>query len=176
MASSISKAGLVSAIAVLAMAGTAQAEPGPSAPRTVQGTWYVQVTPRNCFTGAQVAPPIVSLVTFHKGGTLTEAPAATVFAPGQRTPGHGTWERQPGGTYEQRFAALIAFTTAPGPVFGLPPGPMGPGFEAGWQTVTQTVRLLDHDHLESDGTNAFYRTDGTLYRSGCSTATGTRFE
>lgn len=176
MGSTISRTGLVGAIVAITMAGTALAEPGPSAPRTVEGTWYVQVTPRNCTTGDPVAPPIVSLVTFHKGGTLTEAPAALAFAPGQRTPGHGTWERKPGGTYEQRFAALIAFTTAPGPVFGLPPGPMGPGFEAGWQTVTQTVTLVDRDHLESVGTNAFYRTDGTLYRSGCSTASGTRFE
>ena len=176
MASNISRTGLMSAIIAVTMAGAAQAGTGPSGPRTVEGTWYVQVTPRSCTTGDPVAPPIVSLVTFHKGGTLTEAPAALAFAPGQRTPGHGTWERGHGGTYEQRFAALIVFTTPPGPVYGLPPGPVGPGFDAGWQTVTQTVRLLDRDHLESDGTNAFYRTDGTLYRTGCSTATGTRFQ
>jgi len=38
------------------------------------------------------------------------------------------------------------------------------------------VELIDDDHISSSGTNAFYRTDGTVYRTGCSTATGTRFE
>jgi hypothetical protein len=36
--------------------------------------------------------------------------------------------------------------------------------------------MTDADHVTSVGTNAFYKTDGTLYRTGCSTATGQRFE
>jgi hypothetical protein len=31
------------------------------------------------------------------------------------------------------------------------------------------------EHLESAGTNGFYKTIGELYRSGCSTATAQRF-
>ena len=38
------------------------------------------------------------------------------------------------------------------------------------------VELTDEDHFSSVGTNASYRTDGTVYRTGCSTAVGTRFE
>jgi hypothetical protein len=64
----------------------------------------------------------------------------------------------------QRFTALINFTTVPN------------FLEAGSQTVTQSVDLLDRDTLTSLGTTASYRTDGTPYRTGCSTATGKRFE
>jgi hypothetical protein len=54
--------------------------------------------------------------------------------------------------------------------------PVSPGFFAGWQTVTHTLRLNDVDHATSAGTNEFYKSDGTVYRTGCSTATAERFE
>ena len=46
----------------------------------------------------------------------------------------------------------------------------------GWQTVSHTVQLTDADHLASSGTNAFYKTNGELYRTGCSTSIGQRFK
>jgi hypothetical protein len=141
------------------------------------GVWAIQVTPRDCATEAAVAPPINSLVAFHDGGTLSESAAA--FAPGQRSGGHGTWTHDRPHSYLQKFAALILFDTPanlPGtPTFN-PALPVSPGFFAGWQTVTHTIRIGDADHISSAGTNAFYKTDGTLYRTGCSTATGQRFE
>lgn len=146
--------------------GVAMAQASGSEGRSVEGTWYVQVTPVICATGAPVpnVTPITGLVTFHAGGTLSETAGGTGFAPGQRSPGHGKWHRGPGNTFSQKFTALINFTTVP-------------NFqEAGWQTVDQVVEMVDRDTLTSVGTNAFYRTDGTLYRSGCSTATGHRFE
>jgi hypothetical protein len=36
------------------------------------------------------------------------------------------------------------------------------------------VQLTDADHLVSKGTNAFYKADGALYRTGCSTAVAER--
>ena len=142
------------------------------------GTWTVQVTLRDCATGAPLGPAFNSLVTFHRGGTLSESPGSLAFAAGQRSAGHGTWTHQRGRTYRQRMVALILFDTPPNlpgtPGFD-PTAPVGPGFFAGWQTVTHTVRLLDADHFTSFGTNAFYRTNGDLYRSGCSTATAERF-
>jgi hypothetical protein len=59
--------------------------------------------------------------------------------------------------------------------FATPAGP-GPGFEAGWMKVHHTVQVIDADHIESAGSNSFHRLDGEVYRTGCSTATGTRFE
>jgi hypothetical protein len=127
----------------------------------------VQVTIRDCASGVALAPSVRSLVTFAGGGTLQESVGGGGFAPGQRSDGHGTWTHKAGGTYDQRFVAMINFATAPGP---------GPGFEAGWIVVHHNVEVIDADHLESAGGNSFYRLNGEVYRTGCSTATGTRFE
>ena len=143
------------------------------------GTWMVQVTVSNCATGAPLGPAFNSLVTFHGDGTLSESPASLAFAPGQRSPGHGTWARKRGDTYWQEMIALILFDTEPNlpgtPTFD-PTKPVSPGFFAGWQTVSQTVRFTADDRIASTGTNGFYKTNGELYRSGCSTATGQRFQ
>jgi hypothetical protein len=152
---------------MLPAARAASAQQSASEARTVQGVWYVQVTIRDCATGAALAPPVNSLVTFAAGGTLHESVGGGGFAPGQRSDGHGTWTHAGGQTYDQRFVSMINFATAPGP---------GPGFDAGWLKVNHTVKVLDADHIESAGSNRFYRLNGELYRTGCSTATGTRFE
>jgi hypothetical protein len=152
---------------VLSAPGAASAQQSHSQARTVEGVWYVQVTIRDCTTGAALAPPVNSLVTFAAGGTLHESVSGGGFAPGQRSDGHGTWAHTGGRTYDQRFVSLINFATAPGP---------GPGFEAGWMKVHHTVEMIDPDHIESAGTNSFYRLNGDVYRTGCSTATATRFE
>lgn len=152
---------------VLAAEAAARAQQSAAQARTVEGVWYVQVTLRDCTTGVALAPPVRSLVTFAAGGTLQESVGGGGFAPGQRSDGHGTWTHKGGHTYEQRFTALINFATAPGP---------GPGFEAGWIKVSHTVEMIDADHTESSGSNSFHRLNGELYRTGCSTATGTRFD
>ena len=152
---------------VLLAASAASAQQSGAEARTVEGVWYVQVTIRDCATGVALAPAVNSLVTFAAGGTLHESVGGGGFAPGQRTDGHGTWTHEGGQIYDQRFVSLINFATAPGP---------GPGFEAGWMKVHHTVEVIDADHIESAGTNSFYRLNGDVYRTGCSTATGTRFE
>lgn len=152
---------------VLLAARAASAQQSAAQAPTVQGVWYVQVTIRDCATGVALAPAVRSLVTFAAGGTLHESVGGGGFAPGQRSDGHGTWTHKGGQTYDQRFVAMINFATAPGP---------GPGFEAGWIKVQHTVEVIDADHIESAGTNSFYRLNGEVYRTGCSTATATRFE
>ena len=152
---------------VLSAASAAGAQQSAAQGRTVQGVWYVQIIIRDCATGVALAPAVNSLVTFAAGGTLHESVSGGGFAPGQRSDGHGTWTHQGGQTYDQRFVSMINFATAPGP---------GPGFEAGWIKVRHTVTMIDADHTESTGTNSFYRLNGEVYRTGCSTATGTRFE
>ena len=152
---------------VLSAASASSAQQSAAQAQTVEGVWYVQVTIRDCATGVALAPPVRSLVTFAAGGTLRESVGGGGFAPGQRSDGHGTWAHKGGQIYDQRFVALLNFTTAPGP---------GPGFEAGWMKVHHTVEVIDADHIESAGTNTFYRLNGDVYRTGCSTATGMRFE
>jgi hypothetical protein len=152
---------------VLSAASAASAQQSGAQGRTVQGVWYVQVTIRDCATGVALAPAVNSLVTFAAGGTLHESVSGGGFAPGQRSDGHGTWTHAGGHTYDQRFVSMINFATAAGP---------GPGFEPGWMKVQHTVEVIDADHIESVGTNRFHRLNGEVYRNGCSTATGTRFE
>ena len=152
---------------VLSAAGAASAQQSASQARTVEGVWHVQITVRDCATGVPLAAPVRSLVTFATGGTLHESVGGGGFAPGQRSDGHGTWSHSGGQTYDQRFVAMINFSSAPGP---------GPGFEAGWIKVQHTVEVIDANHIESAGNNTFFRLNGEVYRTGCSTATGTRFE
>lgn len=156
-------------LGLLVLAGTSapRAEQSGAEALSVKGVWYVQVTVRDCTTGVPLAPPVHSLVTFAAGGTLHESVSGGGFAVGQRSDGHGTWAHKGGRTYDQRFVSLINFTTPAGP---------GPGFEAGWMKIHHTIEMVDADHIESSGGNSFYRRDGSLYRSGCSTAVGTRFE
>jgi len=118
-------------------------------------------------------------VTFHRGGTVSESTTSPAFLIGQRGPGHGNWAFEENRRYSQRMVALINFDTPPNlpgtPGFN-PTLPVSPGFYAGSSIVTQTVQLIDPDHLISSGTNEFYKADGTRYRSGCSTAVAERFE
>jgi hypothetical protein len=151
---------------------------GSASKNGLAGVWAVQVTLRNCTTQAPQGS-FNSLVTFHRGGTISESAGSLAFAPGQRTAGHGTWDHEGRDSYHQQMIALVLFDTAPNlpgtPGFD-PAKPVSPGFFAGWVTVTHTVELSDPDSLTSAGTNAFYRSDGTVYRTGCSTAIGVRVE
>jgi hypothetical protein len=171
-------AGLAAAL-LMASAGTGLAHPRQSGPKhAIEGTWLVRVTLRNCDTNASLGS-VSSLVTFHEGGTVSETTGSSAFAIGQRSPGHGVWESTGHHTYAQRMVALINFDT-PANLPGTPgydPGlPVSPGFFAGWYTISHVSTLTDENHNTSSGTNAFYKADGTRYRTGCSTAESTRFE
>jgi hypothetical protein len=144
------------------------AQPSNADGLRIEGTWQVQVTLRSCVTGTALGT-VNALVTFHPGGTMTETPGGGGYAPGQRSDGQGYWTHDGGHLYTQRFVALIRFETPANP-------PASPGFMAGWQTVTHQVEAIAPNQLSSRGTNAFFDSNGTLYRTGCSTAVGRRFE
>jgi hypothetical protein len=142
------------------------------------GAWTIQVTLRNCSTNAPMGT-VSSLVTFHRGGTISESVGSLTFAPGQRSPGHGTWTHLRGRQYLQRMVAMVLFDSPanlPGTPGFDPTKPVSPGFQAGWQTVTHTIRMIDADNIESSGTNEFFDSLAQTYRTGCSTAVGRRFE
>src|SRR3982751_2476812 len=85
---------LLAAVApVAARAGTG-AENGrdglrPEA-RKLEGTWYTDVTVRDCQTGITLRT-FPALNTFVEGGMLIDT--TTAVSPALRSPGHGTWER-----------------------------------------------------------------------------------
>ena len=51
----------------------------------LRGTWFVRVTLRDCATNAPIGQPFSSLVTFHRGGTISESTNSRAFATGQRS-------------------------------------------------------------------------------------------
>lgn len=167
----------ITAAMLIAAGATARADGSSGHPSPV-GTWTVQVTLRDCTSSAPLGPAFNSLVTFHADGTVSESAGSLAFAPGQRSPGHGSWTRKRAHTYGQEMMALVLFDTEPNlpasPTFD-PTRPVSPGFFAGWQTVSHTVKVIAADQIVSIGTNGFYKANGELYRSGCSTATGRRF-
>ena len=163
--------------ALLAISGSGAAAQSSSSTEGIVGTWLVQVTVRNCETNAPLHSDN-AVISFHRGGTISESARGAAFAPGQRGPGHGAWTYLGAGTYSQKMIALVAFETQPnlpGTTAFDPTKPVSPGFFAGWQTVTHTIQFNGNE-LVSSGTNTFHKSDGTLYRTGCSTAVAQRFE
>lgn len=160
------------AVAALVSLAATPAESSGSDAR-VTGTYAVQVTLRDCATGAPAGPPFDSLVTLHGDGTISETPGGRAFAPGQRGAGHGAWKRIGRHTVSQHMIALVTFDTPanlPGtPTFD-PSRPVTPGFQAGWQTVDHTITFSSATGATSSGSNAFYTQAGVQYRAGCSTA------
>ena len=159
---------------------------GPAGARTAHadglilraaGTYAIEVTVRDCASGAPAGPVIPSLVTLHGDGSIFETPGGRGFAPGQRGDGHGTWRRtgwthlQPGDDRADRVRH--AGQPARHPTFD-PTKPVSPGFQAGWQTISHTVTFSDSTHATSSGTNAFFTAAGVQYRTGCSTAVLTK--
>jgi hypothetical protein len=136
----------------------------------LQGTWRVEVGLVNCQTGAAMGPAFPSLLSFVAGGTMSEGTVNPAFGVGQRLDGFGIWKRTGRHTYNAKSVAFIAYTTPANP-------PMSPGFTAGTQTITQTIKFEDgRDKFTSDAAIEFADSTGAVYRSGCAVATGQRFE
>jgi hypothetical protein len=142
-----------------------------SSSRTLEGTWWVQVT---TLTDCVSRTPLITfsaLLTFANGGTMTGTTTNPGFAIGQRSPDHGVWVRRRGAahTFKASSVALILFTTAPNL-------PLTPGFQTGSQRLDQTIALTDADHFTSDAVTKFFDASGHEYRRGCATAVGERVE
>ena len=144
----------------------------------LEGTWFVQVTLRNCATNAPIGPPFNSW-----SPSIAAAPERDDQQPGLRgrpaQSGSRQLEFQGHHTYSQRMISLINFDTAANL-------PGTPGFNPSSAGDARLLRwLVDrHPHLGAHrrrprrlaGTNEFFRPMARLYRTGCSTAVAQRFE
>jgi hypothetical protein len=132
--------------------------------------WALAVTPRNCETNAPAGPPLRALETFHQDGTSFESLVLLLFAPGQRTIGHGTWTQTGTVTYVEKSVVLVGFDTPP----NTPPG--SPGFPAGWILSTNNITMIGADRFESTATTRFYDVNRAEYRPAtCATRVAERF-
>ena len=129
--------------------------------KSIVGVWETLVTPRNCETGAPLAPEFQGLSTYNSGGTYTESSGGG--NPVLRSPGHGIWERENGWrNYSLKFV-FLRFNSS--------------GVLIGKQRVFQTLELSeDGDQLTSSGRFEVLDLIGNVIGSGCSTVTATRFE
>jgi len=151
---SLTLAGMISAKTVLGAPELAESN-GPN----LEGTWRVQVTIRDCNSGAALRT-FPALLTFAQGGTLTET--TTGFPPALRSSGHGFWRHTSDHSY---MAVSEAFLFTPAGVW------------SGTQRLTQSIEIGDSpDQLNSTAINEIYDPHGQLITSGCATAVATRME
>ncbi|HEV7217573.1 MAG TPA: hypothetical protein VGN39_01780 [Terriglobales bacterium] len=142
------------------MAGTVAHADDDSA--GLQGTWVVTVTQHDCTSGAQIGLPFLSLLTFARGGTMTETTSNPMVYPSERGPGHGVWRQISRHRYSASTIALITLNGALTTI----------------QTITQTIKIGDDpDQFQTTKVQVdFFSPGGTLVRSGCATATGARYQ
>lgn len=161
-----SKLRRASLVAVLVLAGVllqpfgGDAAAGSDREGRLQGTWRVQINPRNCLTGAP-APSFAFLVSFARGGTLTEVMNAPAFQPGQRTAGLGVWSRSHRKTYKAVWDAFILFDSSQ--------------FARGVQRIMWDLEV-DGDQMTIESSSQFFDINGNPRRATCASGTGTRFE
>jgi len=152
---------------MIGMTAPAAAEPDDNSipAKALVGTWRVAITTYNCLTNVQ-NPTIASLLTFGADGSLIETTSSPQFAVGQRTIGHGRWERLGSGAYRAVFEAFIMFPTPSST----------PPLARGRQRVEQGITMTSRDSFTSDASVTFFDTSGTVLLSGCARASGVRFE
>ena len=131
--------------------------------RTIAGVWRTVVTPRNCQTGAPVAPSLRGLFTFNEGGTMSEYGIGPGSSPALRSPGHGVWQREHGW---QNYSFVFTFYRYD-----------ASGVFIGSQKITATLQLgASGDEFTTSSAIEVFDANDNLIGSGCATAAGTRFE
>ncbi|WP_035350897.1 hypothetical protein [Edaphobacter aggregans] len=148
------------AVVLLATSGLgAQEDRWESQERGLEGTWRVQVSVKDCQTGA-VQRSFPALLAFVKGGTVTQATAGQ--PPPLFTNGIGVWRHTGRGTYT---AVIEAFAFNPAGV---------------WISTHRFTRTIELDRGADEFTDTIkleiLDTSGNLIAPGCGSSTARRFE
>jgi hypothetical protein len=110
-------------------------------------------------------PSFAVLVTFARGGTLTELNASPAFAAGQRSPGLGVWRHAQRNSYKAVIDAFILFDSPTTP----------PRFTRGVQRLMWDLQV-DGDQIALDSSSQFFDINGNPLGAPCASGTGTRLE
>ncbi len=128
---------------------------------TLEGSWNVLVTPRNCMTGVPMGTN-PAMLTFNQGGTMHEA--ASRIAPSLKASGHGVWIRT--SEFHPQYTATFQFFRF-----------NADGTYAGRQIVRQQIELNpDGNSFTSSATAQVLDVNGNVTANNCSDGIGTRFE
>ena len=160
-------------VAASTLAPTVAAAHNGAGSKALVGTWRVTVTTFPCANPQAKNPAFVSLLTFGNDGSLIETTSSPQFQPGQRSNGHGFWERIGPGAYRVISEAFIQFATNPAPP------PPAPALQRGRQRLDQGIQMTSRDSFVSDASVSFFNStapNGAPYFTGCATASGVRFE
>ena len=127
--------------------------------RLLQGSWNVQVTRRDCQTGAaQTSFPTMS--NFNEGGTMNDYGIA--MAPAGRGTSFGVWNHQNGRRFTNNFQFFL---------FG------ADGATTGRQIIRRQIEVSrSGNEYAATGTVQVFNTAGTVVATVCTTETATRFE
>ena len=129
--------------------------------RTIAGVWRTVVTPRNCQTGAPVAPSLRGLFTFNEGGTMSEWGVGAGSSPALRSPGHGVWQREQGWQHYSYAFTYYRYDAS--------------GVFIGSQKVTATLVLGESgDEFTTNSEIESFDANDTLIGTVCGTTAGTR--
>ena len=136
----------------------AQAGDSESHAGRLEGTWRLQVTVRDCQTGA-AQRTFPALFAFAKGGILTFTTAGQ--PPAVATPGYGVWGHTGGHSYSA-VAEVFIFNPA-----GV------------WIQTHRLTRAMELDKDADEFTDTvkleIFDTSGNLIVTGCATSAGRRF-
>jgi hypothetical protein len=157
-ASGATAALVLTGMLVMGSAFTAKAQSESRAGR-LEGTWRVQLTVRDCQTGAALRT-FPTLFTFAKGGTLTATTAGQ--SPALFTPNLGVWGHTGGNTYS---AVSEAFVFSPA---------------GAWIQTHRLTRAIELSRDPNEFTDTvaveIFDTNRNLLVTGCGTSAGRRFE
>jgi len=121
----------------------------------LQGTWFTDVTIRQCGTGT-VLRTFTAINTFNEGETMIDTTSGA--SPALRSPGLGKWEKTGSHTYSAVSLALL-FNPA--------------GVWTGTQKLTHVIEVNGDENVFTSQSEIF-DTAGTRISSGCATANGHR--
>jgi len=121
---------------------------------SITGVWKTVVTPKIC-GGPSLPISFPGILLFNKDGNTTGASTLV-------SSGYGVWKREPG-DHNYSFKLLS---------FHLDPN----GALLGTRVIWQNVTLTTGDTMTTEGGFTDYDPAGNQTASGCSTATGARFE
>jgi hypothetical protein len=147
-------------ILVLAAAHTGAQTSGQNANgRRIEGNWLVEVTDRNCQTGAVIAT-LPALHTFMAGGSMLSDPAVN---PAILRTGHGVWEHVGGQNFTNTIV-LFRFNPANG------------AYE-GTVTIRRNIELGENsDEMTSTDTAEAADPNGNVVGTRCATTIARRIE